>query len=212
MSENTRPYVNAELVRDVEFIEANSPDVLVDLGLLMHVMVKRRWYGDYEGWTDTPGTWLAESSRMGYRRVKAALDRLESWGILFAMSTNGTLGKGFALNYRYDFTRIRADKEGAYTEVWVVDRDAWELVPTKVSPRDALEFPTCVECGRVYHPTEGMSPDEGVCFECSLYALMRKYVEKGKDLSVDCMYGENAWTVEEMKEIFQKSNRTAGKE
>ena len=103
MSERTQPFIDRQLVADVEYIEAHSPDVLVDLGILMHVLTKRRWHGDYAGWAECPADWLGKSSNMGFRRVRASVKRLVDWGILTAMSTNEVARKWRrSPNYRYD--------------------------------------------------------------------------------------------------------------
>jgi len=111
---SNQPFVNRQMIEDVAFIEAYSPDVLVDLGMLMHLVSKRRWYEPYKGWTDVPSTWLAKNSRMGHRRIKASLDRLKAWGIIKGMSTNSQMRAHWSRKaplYRYDLHKELATPE-----------------------------------------------------------------------------------------------------
>jgi len=98
----------------------NSPDQIVDLGLLFYVFTARRFDGEYEGWTDVPTDLNGKRSHMGFRRIRAGLDRLVAWGIITAMSTNGDRCVAFKrpLNYRYDLrTTSRKVKARAEAKV-----------------------------------------------------------------------------------------------
>ena len=117
--EYEQPFINKEVLRDIEFLEANSPDIVTDMGILMHVIFKRIFRpanNPYYGWTDCAVTWFAESSKMGYRRIKASLDRLEEWGIIKGMSTNNDPTMAWsrrAPRYRYDLRDYPAKAETA---------------------------------------------------------------------------------------------------
>lgn len=89
MDDKKKIWVGPQVNQDVEFIEAHSPDVLVDLGLLMHVLAKRSWRGADYGLTGVPTNWLGKVSFMGHRRVRASLDRLVAYGILTLVSPPG---------------------------------------------------------------------------------------------------------------------------
>jgi len=92
--------------RDVEFIEAwskmhkDESDMLLDIGLLTHIYVKRRWVGPYQDWTDVAVYWMADRSKMSKPRLKASLDRLEAWGMVARMTSNTQVYKA-ALKYMY---------------------------------------------------------------------------------------------------------------
>jgi hypothetical protein len=197
-----QPFVNRQLSTDVEYLQRNSPDVLVDMGVLMHVITKRQWNGPYKGWADVPVAWLATRSHLGHRRVKASLDRLAGYGMLTAMSTNGHRG-ALALNYRYDIRPeyekleeeekvveeeiailkhlpMRADGAGAYGSVMVFDFNMFTPKYRKVAPTDYAAMPVCTSCGKVYHPTEGRGPNEGQCAVCYVKDALQKSIDTDK--------------------------------
>jgi len=200
--------IHKQITNDVRYIEHHSPDVLVDLGILMHIWVQRKYDGDpYEGWTGCSVEWLASATRMGFRRVKAAVDRLESWGIIHGMSTNGQRG-AMPLMYRYDIReykvkQIKGDKVGAYGEVYVWDRESEKLISTKVPVEEYVAFPECPECGRTYHPTEGAGKDD-LCAECYIRAEQRGALERGVGLRMKTPYGEMEWSLVELRAKREK--------
>ena len=60
-------------------IEADSPDMMVDLFLIQHILI----YQDKDtGWLNLPLRYLAKKGRMNERRLKAALMRLAVWGFV----------------------------------------------------------------------------------------------------------------------------------
>jgi len=111
MTKPTNRYITPEQApdrfrKDVEFIEAwskenkDESDMLLDIGLLTHIYVKRRWVGTYQDWTDVAVYWMADRSKMSKPRVKESLKRLEDWGMIIAMPRKGDLYKA-ALRYKY---------------------------------------------------------------------------------------------------------------
>lgn len=230
MPERKQPFVNRQMVEDVEFIQTHSNDVLTDLGVLMHILTKRRWTGNFQGWTDCPLNWLGTQSRMGHRRVKESLTRLEEWGIVQGMSTNGSPQQAWirrAPNYRYDLRRapakeseepeeevkIEADEQGAYSEGWMLDRKTWTWVSVRLMPSEVATYPVCTICGCSYHPTEGVGRDEGTCMGCYMEQAMDRTLEKGEPrLTLKGPYGTHRWSRAEILEIFQKAGRVASKE
>lgn len=210
-------YVDNRLTTDVEIIEANSSDVLTDLGVLMHVMVKRRWRNPGKGWTDVPVSWLARSSRMGYRRVKESCDRLVALGILIPGKYNGQPHQSHS--YKYE---LRAVKEEVYNKLvgeeedweevvdppklesgdktpygtaYVFDNETFTMQPTKVTPDELLSFPHCKTCGTVFHPTEGRGRTDDECANCALLnELKSKFEPGGNSVVIKCPYGSKRFT------------------
>lgn len=107
-------YVDAQFCSDVVTIEERADDedgvdALVMVGLLGHIMARRRWYGKQKGWADLPIGHMVDSYHIGYRRMKAALDKLVEWNIVTPSPTNAECArKRMPLWYRYD---KRADLE-----------------------------------------------------------------------------------------------------
>ncbi len=222
-------YVDNRLTTDVEIIEANSPDVLTDLGVLMHVMVKRHWRGGGKGWTDVPVDWLASASHMGFKRVKESCDRLVEWGILSPSKLNGI--PGHVTMYRYDLRAVKEEvydklvtseeeeeldweatqiepklEQGAdapYGTAYVFDTNSWTMQPIKVSPDELLTYPRCRTCGLCFHPTEGRGEHEDECAYCTLKAKIRtKFEPGGKDFYVQSPYGKRTFTQVEAAKIL----------
>ncbi len=208
-------YVDNRLTADVEMIEANSPDVLLDLGVLMHVMVKRHWRGKAKGWTNTPCKWLATSSNMGFKRVKESCDRLVEMGILRPSKLNGIPRQ--VNMYRYDLRAVKREEEVAeeeedweevvdppklesgdkapYGTAYVFDSETFTMQPTKVTPDELLSFPHCKTCGTVFHPTEGRGRTDDECANCALLTeLKSKFEPGGNSVVIKCPYGSRRFT------------------
>ena len=220
-----QPFIIQQLSEDIAFVETNSPDVLIDLGLLLHIMGKRIWYGSYKGWTDVPATWFAEHSRMRFQRVKNSLERLVEWGLIIPMSTNNDSKMKWARRaprYRYDLRNgkeedvkveekeeevvreIKADDVGAYGEAWVLDRETWQMRMVKIPIVEYNAFPVCQACGKVYHPTEGASTREGICAGCGIVGTITRAVAIGmQNKIVNTIWGERSFSLVEMRKYLE---------
>ena len=83
--------VSPRLVRAAQQLLQESPDYLVDMGILMHILCTRRFNnGQGKWWTDVPIRWLATQSHMGVLRVTKALARLEDMGFIIPSTGNAT--------------------------------------------------------------------------------------------------------------------------
>jgi hypothetical protein len=227
MAYKGQPFVNRQLSTDVEYLQRNSPDILLDMGILMHVITKRQWNGNYKGWTDVPVAWLATKSHLGHRRVKASLDRLTGYGMLTAMSTNGHRG-ALALNYRYDIrpeyekleeeevenvmlleavkrAPMKADGAGAYGSVLVFDPNTWRMKTRKVAPTDYVAMPVCSSCGKAYHPTEGGGALPNQCSGCFIKSEFERAIGKDwPDHTITSPFGKRKFTRAEMDAYVEK--------
>ena len=199
-------FVESQISKDVVFIEGNSPDALIDLGTLMHIIVRREYMGWNEGWTQVPIQWLASKGHIGYRRMKESLDRLERWNVVSKKVSSDEYGRGKSYWYRYDTRhRIKADEVGAYIEVWRLNRSTWKMEAVQMLPSDAASMPVCTGCGRSFHPTEGAGRNAGECVWCSFLEAFERNVEEGaKELTINTPYGSHTWTREEMLELLEE--------
>ena len=114
-SEAKQPRVDFAFTKDVQFLQRHSPDLALDISVLTYIMVNRRYSPkDYAGWADFPATWYAGRSRVGRRRVDAAVGRLLEYGMIKGMSTNNDPAMAWsrrAPRYRYDLRDYPASEK-----------------------------------------------------------------------------------------------------
>ena len=120
MNKKVRVYTDPQFTADVFFIEeradAGREDALLMLGLLAHIMARRRWYGTQKDWADIPVNHMSEHYGVGFRRIKEALDKLEAWGIIEASPSNSKAKQWHkSLAYRYPLRQ--GAREGSDLEV-----------------------------------------------------------------------------------------------
>lgn len=189
------------LVGPAEYLLQNSEDYLLEMGLLHYLYTCRPFHGSE--WTWVPINDLATRGKMGYRRVKSALDRLVSLGFVEHYERPGAYG---SLMHYYRIPRV--DEE--LLEEWTIHvpdsvQDHSLKKPLKIEPPKNValmydyvkswsgngypfieeydkdfarkQFPTCPECEMFYEPKYATAPDgSGLCVEC----WMRHRWEEGQ--------------------------------
>lgn len=92
-------WADKQLSNDVDLLVEKSPDLAVDMAVLMWIFVKRDWRPPFKGWARLPADWFGQRSHMGFRRVVESANRLESLGIIQKMAEEGK--RHCAMRYKY---------------------------------------------------------------------------------------------------------------
>ena len=191
----TQITVDPTLVEATAALLRDSPDYLVDMGLLMHVLCRRRFgAGPGSWWADVPVGWLARQSHMSFRRVAASLERLETAGLLIAADGNDNAAQRGATR-RYKL--LASEKEKRQQALADTPKEKMPLrvfedgkVVRAMVPREyAVEMPVCPRCGERYDSMYGSSPDKECCVACYIQEQKEKgarsYVAAGKVWLID---------------------------
>lgn len=98
-NKETEIWAHKQLSRDVDLIIKKSPDLAVDLAVLMWIFDKRDWRGNFKGWAQLPADWFSRRSKMGFKRIIESANRLEGLGVIQKMSDKGR--RHSAMRYKY---------------------------------------------------------------------------------------------------------------
>jgi len=104
MSEEGRVVADDMLLKqDILVLETESPDLLIDLGVLAHIAFGTpKFTSGRIGVVNVPVHFLASRTRCAPHRVKSSLSRLEEWGMIEKVESPSSRMN----TYRYNYSRL----------------------------------------------------------------------------------------------------------